>query len=211
MMNEQGRALEQLLSGAFICQTSDETLWRVLKNNDYAEKIEQQLNVLNRTLTSCADGEVFYAAYQHLGDDERKVLGTQFQETAAGLLPMVEWLLLVQQAVGNDMPLTQGQAIRLPELQTQIEDTPAFKEQLQKIARYRLFNSLSTEVDGQLKQLFKKLTDMGYLIRPNPEKQIYLATGKVDYLFDVLKFIDETEALSLSQQAEQAAMQESLL
>ena len=82
---------------------------------------------------------------------------------------------------------------------------------MQKIARYRLFGSTSVEVDGQLKQGFKKLTDLGYLLRPNPEKQIYVATGKVDYLFEVLRFIDETEALSLSEQAEQAALQGSLL
>lgn len=211
MMTEQGRVLEQLLSGSFICQISDEDSWRYLKNSAQAERIEQQLNILNRTLTHCADGEVFYAAYLTLGEPERKMLGNQFQETAAGLLPLVEWLLLVQEAAGNDMPLSQGQAIRLPELQTQIEDTPAFKEQLGKIARYRLFNSTSMEVDGQLKQLFKKLTELGYLLRPNPDKQIYLATGKVDYLFEVLRFIDETESLSLSEQAEQAAMQGSLL
>ncbi|WP_416306450.1 hypothetical protein [Neptunicella sp. SCSIO 80796] len=211
MMTEQGRVLEQLLSGTFICQISDEDSWRYLKNSAQADRIEQQLNILNRTLSQCADGDVFYAAYLTLGENERKVLANQFQETAAGLLPLVEWLLLVQQAAGNDIPLTQGQPIRLPELQTRIEDTPAFKEQLQKIARYRLFGSTSVEVDGQLKQVFKKLTDLGYLLRPNPEKQIYLATGKVDYLFEVLRFIDETEALSLNEQAELASQQGSLL
>ena len=211
MISEQGRILEKLLSGAFICQISDEDGWRYLKNSGHAQAVEGYLNTLNRTLASCADGDVFFAGYQSLGDDERKVLTNQFQETAAGLLPLVEWLLLVQQAKADDVPLAQGQAIRLPELQTQIEDTPAYKEQLAKIARYRLFGSTSSEVDAQLKLVFKRLADLGYLIKPNQEKQIYLATGKVEYLFDVLRFIDETESLSLAEQAEQAASQGSLL
>ncbi len=211
MISEQGRVLEALLSGTFICQVSDEDGWRFLKSSGNADKIETQLNMLNRTLASAADGDVFYAAYQSLGDSERKVLSQQFQDTASHLVPMVEWLLLVQQASGNDMPVSQGSAIRLTELQSTIEDTPAFAEQLAKISHYRFFGSTSTTVDGQLKQVFKRLTDLGYMIRPNQEKQIYIATGKIEYLFDVIKFIDETEALSLAQQADSAVQQGSLI
>lgn len=211
MMSEQGRILEQLLTGKFICQITDEDAWRFLKTAGNKDKLEPHLNMLNRTLTSAADGEVFYAAYQSLGDNERKVLTQQFQDICTNLLPLVEWLLLVQQANGSDMPLAQGNAIRLNELQSTIEDTPAFAEQLQKISRYRLFGSTSVNLDGQLKQVFKRLTEMGYLLRPNQDKQIYLASGKIDYLYEVLKFIDETEALSLTEQAETAAQQGSLL
>ena len=82
---------------------------------------------------------------------------------------------------------------------------------MEKISRYRLFGSTSVNLDGQLKQVFKKLTDLGYLMKPNPEKQIYLATGKVEHLFEVIRFIDETESLSLSEQAEAAIQQGSLL
>ncbi|MCW8091450.1 condensin complex protein MksE [Alteromonas sp. ASW11-130] len=211
MITEQGRILELLLSGAFICQVTDEEAWRYLKSAQNSDKMESQLNVLNRTLATAADGDVFFAAYQVLTESERKVLGNQFQEISSNLLPLVEWLLLVQQAAGNDVPVTQGSAIRLNELQSTIEDTPAYAEQLEKISRYRLFGSTSTTLDGQVKQVFKRLTDMGYLIKPNQEKQIYLATGKIEYLYEVIRFIDETEALSLSEQAEQAVQQGSLL
>lgn len=211
MISEQGRILEQLLSGRFVCQVSDEEAWRFLKTTANADKIEVQLSVLNRTLASAAEGEVFYAAYQTLAENERKVLGTQFQEISNNLLPLVEWLLLVQQAGGSDVPITQGSALRLNELQSTIEDTPAFAEQVEKISRYRLFGSTSTHLDGQLKQIFKRLTDLGYLLKPNQEKQIFIATGKIEYLYEVLKFIDETEALSLAEQAESAVQQGNLL
>ncbi|WP_340677952.1 hypothetical protein [Paraglaciecola sp.] len=211
MITEQGRILELLLSGAFVCQISDEEAWRYLKTSGNSDKVETQLNVLNRTLASAADGDVFFAAYQSLYDNERKQLGSQFQEISSHLMPLVEWLLLVQQANGSDVPVTQGSAIRLNELQTIIEDTPAFAEQLEKISRNRLFGSTSTQLDGQLKQVFSRLTQLGYLLKPNAEKQIFIATGKIEYLYDVLKFIDETEALSLTEQAENAVQQGSLL
>lgn len=211
MITEQGRILELLLSGAFICQISDEDAWRFLKTSGNSDKIESQLNVLNRTLASAAEGDVFFAAYQSLYDNERKQLGSQFQEISSQLMPLVEWLLLVQQANGSDVPVTQGSAIRLNELQTIIEDTPAFAEHLEKISRNRLFGSTSTQLDGQLKLVFNRLTQLGYLLKPNAEKQIFIATGKIEYLYDVLKFIDETEALSLTEQAENAVQQGSLL
>ena len=211
MITEQGRILELLLSGAFICQISDEEAWRFLKTSGNSDKVEAQLNILNRTLASAAEGDVFFAAYQSLYDNERKQLGSQFQEISSQLMPLVEWLLLVQQANGSDVPVTQGTAIRLNELQTTIEDTPAFAEQLEKISRNRLFGSTSTQLDGQLKLVFNRLTQLGYLLKPNAEKQIFIATGKVEYLYDVLKFIDETEALSLTEQAENAVQQGSLL
>ncbi|MFT5676631.1 MAG: hypothetical protein ACI808_002577 [Paraglaciecola sp.] len=211
MITEQGRILELLLSGAFICQVSDEDAWRYLKTSGNSDKIEIQLNILNRTLASAADGDVFYAAYQSLNEPERKQLGSQFQDISSNLMPLVEWLLLVQQANGSDVPVTQGAAIRLNQLQSTIEDTPAFAEQLEKISRFRMFGSTSTQLDGQLKQVFKRLTELGYLLKPNSEKQIYIATGKVEYLYDVLKFIDETEVLSLTEQAENAVQQGTLL
>ena len=211
MITELGRVLELLLSGQFICQTKDEDAYRFLQSSANRAEVESQLSVLNRHLSSAAEGEVYFASYQHLTEPERKHLSQQFQDISSHLMPLVEWLLMVQEAMGTDIPLTQGSIIRLNELQTVVEDTPAYGEQLAKIARYSLFGSKASELDAQLKLIFKRLVELGYLVRPNQEKQIYKATGKIDYLFDVLKFIDETENLALSERAEDAISQSSLL
>jgi len=211
MMSEQGRVLQLLLAGEFICQSRDEDAHRFLQSSENREQLEQHLSILNRRLSSAAEGEVYFASYQHIGDNERKVLTQQFQDISSHLMPLIEWLLLVQEAMSTDMPLTQGAVIRLNELQTVIEDTPAFAEQLGKIARYAMFGSKASELDAQLKLIFKRLVELGYLLRPNVDKQIYTATGKIDYLFDVLKFIDETENLALAEKAEDAIAQTSLI
>ncbi|MCM2679588.1 hypothetical protein [Echinimonas agarilytica] len=211
MMSEKGRVLERLLSGHFICQTTDEEGYRFLMVDANAEAIESNLSLLNRTLTKVADNDVFFCAYQAIGDTERRHLTAQFKETANSLLPLVEWLVLVQEATGQNAPLSEGCVVRLNELQTIIEDTPAFTEQLAKISHYPLFNSSSNVVDAQLKLVFKRLTETGYLLRPNPDKLIYVATGKIDYVFEVIKFIGESENLALTEQAEDAIKQGELL
>ncbi|MCL1074677.1 hypothetical protein [Shewanella dokdonensis] len=205
-----GELIERLLRGEFICRTSFEDGWRALKNPATRDRVEAYLNQINRTVAQAAEGEVFFCGYVNLGDNERKIISAQFREICQSLIPLVEWLVLVQEASGQDAPLTEGAPVRLTELQTRIEDTPAFREQLAKLSQYRLFGSSSSSVDGQIKLVFKRLVELGYLLRPNPEKQIYLATGKLDYLYEVIRFIDETESLSLEAQAETASQRELL-
>ncbi|GGI76857.1 hypothetical protein GCM10007978_13120 [Shewanella hanedai] len=203
-----GAIIERLLKGEFICRTTDEESWRSLKNPDTRERVEVYLNQINRTIGSAGEGEVFFCGYQQLGDRERKVISSQFKDICNALIPLVEWLVLVQESSGQDAPLSEGAAVRLTELQTRIEDTPAFREQLAKISQYRLFGSTSPNVDAQIKLVFKRLVELGYLARPNVEKQIFIATGKLDYLYEVIRFIDETEGLSLEAQAETATQRD---
>lgn len=205
MLSTQGLVIERLLQGAFICRTTDEESWHYLKNAAHREQVDDYLATLNRTVAmvgTSADAEVFFCGYCQLGDAERKVISQQFRDICNALVPLAEWLVLVQEAGAQDAPLTEGVAIRLNELQSIIEDTPAFREQLARISHYRLFGSTSSHVDSQSKLVFKRLCELGYLSRPNPDKQIYIATGKIDYLYEVIRFIDETETLDLEAHAE---------
>jgi hypothetical protein len=211
MIGLEGQVLAKLLNGQYICETTDEDSFRYLNVSANREAVDHQLSVLNRKLSVAAESQVYFASYQNIGQDEREVLTKQFEDISNNLLPLIEWLLLVQEAMNKDMSLSQGMNIRLGELQTVIEDTPAFSEQLAKISRYAMFGSKATDMDAQLKLIFKRLVELGYLIKPNQDKQIYTVTAKIDYLFDVLKFIDETEQLSLSQKAEDAMTQSELI
>ncbi|WP_296697258.1 hypothetical protein [Thiocapsa sp. UBA6158] len=207
MLSTKGQVIERLLGGAFICRTRYEDSWRFLRIPANREQVDAYLGQLNRlvvTIGTGPDTEVFFCGYRTLGDAERKKLSEQFRDICQALTPLVEWLVLVQDAAGQDAPLTEGMPVRLNELQTVIEDTPAFREQLGHICRYSLFKSTRVDVDGQIKLIFKRLCDLGYLIRPNTEKQIYLATGKLDYLYEVIRFIDDAEGLNLDGQAESA-------
>ncbi len=214
MLSNTGQIIESLLKGDFICRTTNEDGWRHLKSPANRELVEDYLGKLNRTVCAVGTGsesEVFFCGYIQLGDAEKRQLSIQFRDIYNALTPLIEWLVLVQEAGSQDAPLVEGSPVRLNELQTTIEDTPAFKEQLARISHYRFFGSTSTTVDSQLKQVFKRLCEQGYLTRPNSEKQIYIATGKLDYLYEVIHFIDETEELNLEEKVPDSVTQGSLL
>src|SRR5574343_922853 len=108
MLSTKGQVIERLLKGEFICRTSDEEAWRFLKTPANREQVDDYLATLNRTVATVGGGseaDVFYCAYRQLGDDERRVVGQQFRDVSNALTPLVEWLLLVQQAGAQDAPL----------------------------------------------------------------------------------------------------------
>ncbi len=213
MLSNSGQVIEHLLRGDFICRTSNEEAWRHLKSPANRALVEDYLSKLNRTVCvvgTDSDSDVFFCGYIQLGDAEKRQLSIQFKDIYNALSPLIEWLVLVQEASSQDAPLIEGSPVRLNELQSMIEDTPAFKEQLTRISHYHFFGSTSVDIDKQLKQVFKRLCEQGYLLKPNHEKQIYIATGKLDYLYEVIHFINEAEDLKLEEKVQDSMLQESL-
>ena len=65
-------------------------------------------------------------------------------------------------------------------------------------------------MDAQVKQLFKRLKEHGYLLQPHAERQVFIVTGKIDYLIEVVRFIRDEENLPIDAEREEGA-QEALL
>ncbi len=61
-----------------------------------------------------------------------------------------------------------------------------------------------------MKQIFKRLKEHGYLMQPHSERQVFVVTGKMDYLVDVVRFIRDEENLPIDAD-EDTGTQEALL
>src|SRR5690606_33949738 len=141
------------------------------------EQVDDYLSTLNRvaaTVGGTADADVFFCGYRQLGDTERRTVSQQFRDICNALTPLAAWLVLGQEASAQDAPLTVGSPIRLNELQSIVGDTPAFREQPNHISHCALFRSTRSNVDAQIKQVFKKLGELGYLLRPNADDRMFL-------------------------------------
>lgn len=95
------------------------------------------------------------------------------------------------------------------ELQAKSEDNPSLRERIERLATDSFFGSQSDQLDAQVKQVFKRLKEHGYLLQPHGERQVFLVTGKIDYLLDLVRFIRDEEHLPVDEQGE--ATQEALL
>ena len=209
MMMQHGYLLEQLLGGAFICEVSDSEAFRHLQNEHTREAFDQYLRPLNRRLASNPEGTVWFLAWRELTQPLRDQLSQQFKDTFDSLIPMLKLLQLAQETLGHENVLTANDILNRHDLAARIENNPSLREQLHALVQTRFFQSQSEDVLGQLKQVFDRLRNHGYLHQPHKDRHHYLVTGKIDYLIDLTRFIREEENIQIEE--ERAPSQEELL
>jgi hypothetical protein len=202
--------VQALMQGMFICQYSHADFYSFLQKEQHSTEIEHYLNKIDLTLSKLNDNEAYYCSYQnpqaHISE-----LKLQFKNIIEPLKPLVSFLTLIQQANNEDDVIRAGNVLRLTEIQSRIESSSALEQQLNKIVGHSLFKSNSADINGKLKQLFKELSKIDYLIQTNPTKQIYQATSKWTLLQEQIDFINDNQKLSLETLADAKAMQEGLL
>lgn len=205
-MLQHGPLLERLLAGEFICQVTDEDAFRHLNNEQTQQEINHYLRPLNRRLVANDDNSVFFLGYHELTKEAREQLSNQFSLTVQSLLPLLEWLQLVQETLGRDSALTAGDTIKLQEFVLRTEDNQSLRQRLNQLASDRFFNSQSEQLDNQVKLIFRRLKEHGYLLQPHHDRQYYIVTGKIDYLIDVIRFIKDEEHLPVDDTPSQEAL-----
>ncbi|WP_088329804.1 hypothetical protein [Lacimicrobium sp. SS2-24] len=198
-MIEHGPLLERLLEGAFICAVSDEHSFHKLQSESLREDLNHFLRPLNRRITHSEDGSVFFLAYHDLSEPARQQLSQQFNQTIQSLLPMLEWMQLVQEALGRDGALTVGDTIKLQEFSMKVEDNQSLRQRLALLAADKVFKSTSEQLDMQIKQVFKRIRELGYLHQPHRDRQFYIVTGKIEHLIELVRFIKDEENLPLEE------------
>lgn len=190
--------IEILLSGQFICPTAFPDAFEYLSQAQNADKVNAYLEPLERELCSL-DDELFYAAYTVIDDGNRGAIREAFSEIRTQLRPVVEWMDMVMTALGQDMPIRARDEIRLHQLLRAVEHEPSLTEQLNRLTQLSLFKTSKTNVSEQLSWVLQKLEQCGYLVKPNAQGSLFIATGKINYLHRVIAFLNDAEALELDQ------------
>ncbi|MFT2090373.1 hypothetical protein [uncultured Paraglaciecola sp.] len=205
-MIEHGPLLERLLEGEFICTVTDEHSFHKLQNEALVEEFNHFLRPLNRRVAKSEDGSVYFLAYCDLNQNARHHLSGQFASTVQSLLPMLEWMQLVQEALGRDGALSAGDTIKLQDFESKVVDNQSLMQRLAHLAADKVFKSSSDKADMQIKQVFKRIKELGYLHQPHKDRLFYIVTGKIEHLIELVRFIKDEENLPIDDVPEQEAM-----
>ncbi|WP_416885658.1 condensin complex protein MksE [Marinospirillum sp.] len=202
-MSVLGSLVERLLAGEFICAVTDEEAFRRLSEPDLQEEINHYLQPLNRRLATDSEEQVFYLAWKQLTPTARQQLEQQLNHLYLSLIPVLEWMQLVQEALGRDALLNAGDLLRTSEFLQRCEEHQALRARVQQLANDRFFNSQSEALDQQIKLIFKRMKEQGYLVQPHQERGYFMVTNKVNYLLDMLRFIRDEQQLPLDEPEQQ--------
>ncbi|MGX2040278.1 condensin complex protein MksE [Methylocaldum sp. MU1018] len=194
--------VKRLLRGEFICEVSADECFRYLKDPEHRREVEAFLDRLGYALASTGSQLAYYAAYRQIDGEARSDIRKLFQTFRLELHPVVEWLDMMMQCQQQDAALSPGDTLSFSGLLKTIENNQALADRLQGFARFRDFLSTEDSTKGRLEKLLKTLCHWGYLHLASRDTLVYQVTGKLDYFYQALQFIQEHEALPLEQKEE---------
>lgn len=199
---------EALLSGQFICPTAYPEAFDYLAKTDNFNKVADFLAQLDRELCVLEGDEIYYSAYASIDDDNRGKIKEAFSEIRSQLRPVVEWMDMMMTAMGQDMPIRARDEIRLHQLLKMIEHEPSLCEQMNRLTQSGLFKTNKTDMTEQLGWILQKLEQTAYLVKPNPQGALYIVTGKMNYLHQIIAFLNDAENLELDKHSAQQLEQQ---
>lgn len=206
-MMQYGALIEYLLQGHFVCAITQETFYRQLQDEAVLEQVNAYLRPLNRYVAVNDDKSVAYLAWWQVNQAVRDELEQHIAQVHHSLLPLLEWMLLVQEISGGDALITAGDILKQADIIQRCEDNPSLRERLAKLAQDRFFNSTSEDATLQVRQVFRRLLEHGYVIQPSRERHNFIVTGKIDYLIELVRFLKDEESLPIE---ENIAVQEGM-
>lgn len=195
--------VKSLLQGGFICEISDEAGFQYLQNQENFFQIEDYLQRLNYRLATTQNKLAYYAAYIEIDTSARQDVRKVFQQFRLELHPVVEWLDMMMACLKQDTALSPGDTLALSSLLLVMENNQALADRLQAFAKFKDFTSSEDSIKGRLEKLLSTLHKWGYLQLANRDTLIYQVTGKLDYFYQSLQFIQEHEEIPVEEEDEE--------
>lgn len=193
-----------LLAGEFVCHVSHPEEFRFLEDAENQQEIDKFVGKLGRRLATTLHQSGFYLAYMHCRESEREAIRTYFAIIKADLAPVVGFFHTVIRTTGREDLLMHGATLETSAIMAQIDQDAGLRNELQTVAS--LFRS--TTADGSHRSMFdrvlKEMRKGGYLCLVNAERGLYQVTAKIEYLLEVVAFLqanDETMKSALDEEA----------
>ena len=186
-MSTFARVATALMQGGFICQITDYEGHQFLTNTVNQGDVDQYLRRVHLRLTTTRDGGAFFAAHADIDIEGKKDARKRFTEVKNVLRPMVSFLELVMRITGDDESVAAGQVLNLNKMMARISENPSLYLQLRQTT-----SDIYTK-DGsdreRLNKIVKRFQNEGYLLLVNPESEIYIFTGRIEWLMEAIEYL----------------------
>ncbi|EGR2848364.1 hypothetical protein O1B84_002201 [Vibrio cholerae] len=194
-MKPVSQVLESLLSGNFICPATDRDAYKTLKDDRTRREINQALMLMSRELQCTSRTSAYYVTYKTIEDHNRRQVSTLMSNVHGIIRPVVKFIATVSEAAQVETVMVGGDELNVPVLSAQIQSSPSLMNKLDsiyrlpKVSRKKVRETASEKLDVVVEFLVKE--GVAHLV--NKERQLYVMTGKLDFVYELLDFIDMHE------------------
>ncbi len=185
----------RLLEGQFVCDSSAPAAFRYLQEESAQLEVDSYLRKIGRKLTTTPNGQAYYATWLELGNDERAEAKRVMVSIKQTIRPLINFMTLCMDAAGSDTPPSAGDRLDYPALLKTVAESPNLLEKLREFAtmgkEFAVTGDSSSK--GMLEKVFNQMLKTGYIAVYNKEQESFRFTGKIDYFFQILEFLEENE------------------
>jgi hypothetical protein len=181
------RVATSLMQGGFICNITDYEGHQFLTNPRHNVDVDQYLRRIDLRITTTRDGGAFFAAHADVDVEGKRDAKKRFTEVKNVLRPMVSFLELVMRITGDDESIAAGQVLNLNQMMARIAENPSLYLQLRQITID--INTKDGSDRERLNRIVKVFLKDGYLFLANQESEIYMFTGRIEWLMEAIEYL----------------------
>ncbi|MDB5800585.1 MAG: hypothetical protein JWL63_1524 [Rhodocyclales bacterium] len=185
-------AMSLLLSGEFVCEVRYPEAFRFFADEANQKDANAYLARIGRKLAVTEQGGAWYAAYDRIGQNEKRAIKDDFSRIKHRIRFLVEFFVKVMRASNMEVFYSRGDKIEFHALMALIDGNPGLRAEFQALGKLTSGGSADGRLRSTLDRQFKDLVGDGYLIAANEEREIYQVTGKIEYLTEVVQFLMST-------------------
>lgn len=190
-----------LLAGQFICEFRHPALYEFLQDAEQRVRVTQWVEAIGYRLSRLGEQGAYFLSFGGIDADRRAGIRKQFKDIKSEQWPRMQFLMTAQHALENDLLLTPGSLIELPNLVDRISNSPKLTDDFRTVLPYLIGARVSTSLHDNLRRTLDGMCSDGYLMVRNVEREIYLVTGKIDYLHQVIEFLLDHEPSVIQSEA----------
>lgn len=187
------RVVFLLLQGDFICSVSHPDEVRYLADEVNQEEVSRYLARIRRRLTKTPHESGFYLAYADIAESDRPSIKAHFQDIKGSLGPVALFFQLVMRATGQEDLMMHGAIIESAAVMSKIDQDAGLRAELQNVAILSGTRAAEGSYRSMFDKLISKLKADGYLVLANAERGLFQVTSKMEYLLDVIRFLQEND------------------
>jgi hypothetical protein len=199
-----------LLEGRFVCRHSEPKAHAFLETEAGLADIEAWLSRIGRRVASTSGRAAFFMADVDGGASNPAPTKRAVETIRHEMGPALEFFRIALASLRTHDVVAPGYALRKTALDEAIDADPDLQTALRALATR--FQGVSgdgsnAKVSGKV---IKQMVNAGYLLPANAEREIYVVTGRIEHLDDVIAFVADNGGVPELDDAPRA-VQEALL
>lgn len=183
-MQLTARIARDLLASKVICTYADSPGFNFLSDPDNIGAVEAILAPLGVRIVMTENQQAFYAAEESVEEASRQ-LRSQYEGLAREARRMEEIVEFMLNVFPDGRRMHIGQIIETSKVLDAINNSNALLEMLAQVCANNKMTSHTTAM--RVTNLFARLAADGYLVTLSSEKETYVVTGQIEYIWDVIE------------------------